>query len=64
MGEIADMMLDGTLCERCGVCLVDEDTEPNGYPTLCASCAAEKAEDDAADRRSDEGKEQARGEDA
>ena len=37
MGEIADMMLDGTLCERCGEYLGTD----NGYPTYCASCANE-----------------------
>lgn len=40
MGEIADMMLDGTLCEWCGV-LVDEGNLAPGYPRLCAECASE-----------------------
>lgn len=35
MGEIADMMIDGTLCEGCGVHL---DDEPAGYPRRCADC--------------------------
>lgn len=34
MGEIADMMLDGTLCQICGVYLGG-----NGYPQTCDSCA-------------------------
>lgn len=34
MGEIADMMLDGTLCEGCGVYLGDEC----GYPRYCSGC--------------------------
>jgi len=34
MGEIADMMLDGTLCEGCGVYLGEV-----GYTQLCAGCA-------------------------
>ena len=34
MGEIAEMMLDGTLCECCGVYLGDAD----GFPCRCASC--------------------------
>lgn len=34
MGEIADMMLDGTLCEGCGVYLGDED----GFPSYCVGC--------------------------
>ena len=35
MGDIADMMLDGTLCEGCGVYVDDETT---GYPRRCAAC--------------------------
>lgn len=35
MGEIADMMLDGTLCQSCGVFLNDE---PPGYPCTCHDC--------------------------
>ena len=35
MGEIADMMLDGTLCAACGVYL---DQEPAGYPVYCGAC--------------------------
>ena len=34
MGEIAEMMLDGTLCEGCGVYLGNEI----GYPRYCAHC--------------------------
>lgn len=36
MGEIAEMMLDGTLCESCGVFL--EASGP-GYPRRCRSCS-------------------------
>jgi hypothetical protein len=36
MGEIADMMLDGTMCQFCGVFL---DGEPLGIPRYCAECA-------------------------
>lgn len=43
MGEIADMMLDGTLCERCGVYIDDEDESP-GFPRLCDACAQEALE--------------------
>lgn len=39
MGEIADMMLDGTLCQHCGA-YVGSD---NGFPT---SCGCENEEDD------------------
>lgn len=35
MGEIADMFLDGTLCEQCGVFL---DGDSPGYTRLCGSC--------------------------
>jgi hypothetical protein len=38
MGEIADMMLNGTLCQGCGVYLGSD----NGYPTLCSSCKRER----------------------
>ncbi len=34
MGEIADMMLDGTLCEGCGVYMGDDC----GYSRRCAGC--------------------------
>ena len=34
MGEIAEMHLDGTLCERCGVYL----GHPVGYPRYCRDC--------------------------
>lgn len=37
MGEIADMMLDGTMCQVCGVWL---EQEPVGYPVTCAGCIA------------------------
>lgn len=36
MGEIADMMLDGTLCSCCGVYL---EGEPEGFPQDCEDCA-------------------------
>lgn len=35
MGEIADMMLDGTLCEGCGCYL---EGEAQGIPRYCNSC--------------------------
>lgn len=34
MGEIADMMLDGTLCEGCGVYV----GQSRGYPRKCRDC--------------------------
>lgn len=36
MGDIADMMLDGTLCEGCGVYL---EGESFGVPRYCSGCA-------------------------
>lgn len=39
MGEIAEMMLDGTLCERCGS-FIDGDSP--GFPRLCSSCKPKK----------------------
>ena len=39
MGEIADMMLDGTLCEGCGE-YIGSDA---GYPQYCSDeCAADR----------------------
>lgn len=38
MGEIADMMLDGTLCEGCGVAL---GGRADGFPRRCGSCRRE-----------------------
>ena len=38
MGEVAEMMLDGTLCQGCGVFL-NEDAP--GYASSCGGCAAE-----------------------
>jgi hypothetical protein len=47
MGEIAEMMMEGILCEGCGVALV---TGPNdeipGYPRKCASCEEHEKEMD------------------
>jgi hypothetical protein len=37
VGEIADMMLDGTMCQGCGVWLHDGKDGP-GYPGFCHSC--------------------------
>lgn len=36
MGEIADLMINGDICEQCGVEL---GSEGDGYPRLCADCA-------------------------
>ncbi len=43
MGEIAEMMLDGTLCQYCGELLVDPGEENCGFPDSCDSCKSEQA---------------------
>lgn len=40
MGELADMMINGLLCQHCGV-LMDDEEEP-GYPRDCPDCAREE----------------------
>ena len=44
MGEIVDMMLDGTLCECCGSVMddINSGVESPGYPRLCWDCAREE----------------------
>lgn len=40
MGEIAEMMLDGTLCEACGAFLDDSEGDSPGFPCYCSEeCA-------------------------
>lgn len=39
MGEVAEMMLDGTLCEGCGVYL---DGNGEGFPRHCHDCKRER----------------------
>ena len=42
MGEIAEMMLNGTMCECCGVFL-DEDSWDQGFPGYCSEeCARDR----------------------
>lgn len=36
MGEVAEMMLDGTLCQGCGVLMPDHQAP--GYPRTCTCC--------------------------
>ena len=38
MGEIAEMMLDGTLCQQCGEYIGTD----NGFPTFCAGCQTDE----------------------
>ena len=50
MGEIADMMLDGTLCLQCGVYIPEEEHKANGiqlpagYPIKCNDCKKEETD--------------------
>ena len=37
MGDIADMMLSGEMCQWCG-----EILDGQGYPTVCPACQAER----------------------
>lgn len=37
MGDIADMMLDGTLCQMCGEFM---GSEGDGFPIVCGGCQA------------------------
>lgn len=39
MGEIADAMIGGEMCNRCGVYL---DGEPTGFPSFCSKACAEE----------------------
>jgi hypothetical protein len=41
MGDVADMMLDGTLCEGCGVYLEHSLGE---FPQRCGSCQRDDAQ--------------------
>lgn len=45
MGEIAEMMLDGDLCEGCGVYM---GSAGQGFPRRCRDCLPTKAERKAA----------------
>lgn len=47
MGEIADMMIEGILCQRCGVLMEDmtkPGAQPPGYPRDCPDCARDDEE--------------------
>lgn len=52
MGEIAEMMLDGTLCEGCGEFI----GEPVGHPRMCMSCSydAERLTEEEEDEEEEE----------
>ena len=42
MGEIAEMMLDGTLCQHCGTFI---SATPAGYPRTCRACHVEQSKE-------------------
>lgn len=42
MGEVAEMMMDGTLCEGCGVFL---NAVAPGYPCYCKGCKRDRSAD-------------------
>ena len=41
MGEIAELMLEGLLCQGCGQDISDENGEGTGYPAFCEGCQGE-----------------------
>ena len=51
MGEIADMMLEGQMCQGCGEILGDGD----GYPTFCGGCQSENGINELGETASDTG---------
>jgi len=53
VGEIADMVLEGTLCQECGEIMYDmipdgdeEAPDPPGYPRTCAGCQGRDDEEE------------------
>lgn len=40
MGEVTEMILNGLLCDVCGVYM--EDLEESGYPRTCVDCENRK----------------------
>ncbi len=47
MGDVADMMIEGILCESCGVLMDDitEGSDAPGYPRRCPSCREDAADE-------------------
>lgn len=43
MGDIADDIIDGAICQ---ICCCPDDGEPRGYPYTCAECGGDNPEDD------------------
>lgn len=44
LGEVAEMILEGVLCQYCGVVLDDivAGEEASGYPRVCEDCEEDK----------------------
>lgn len=42
MGEIAEMFLDGTMCQECGA-FIDDGNQGPGYPVTCEGCKTENS---------------------
>lgn len=39
MGDVADMVMDGVICEGCGTAMIVEDYDDlPGHPVLCMVC--------------------------
>jgi hypothetical protein len=49
VGEIADMMLDGIMCELCGTFM--EDRQAPGYPRKCHCCRRDEQKEEKACRK-------------
>lgn len=41
MGEMVEMVMEGVLCECCGVFVGDEESDPPGHPLRCEDCEEE-----------------------
>lgn len=58
MGEVAEMTLDGTLCNQCGELVLKEGQKPPGYPVTCKECLADEEADDEEFEEDDEEEEE------
>lgn len=49
MGEVTDSILEGEICQNCGVWMDDfiEDGYGAGYPQTCADCQEDQKANDA-----------------
>jgi hypothetical protein len=60
MGEIADAMLEGVLCQECGV-FIDDSKHPgyvgaSGYPRYCYGCGGDPTRNGAVKRNTGTGR--------